>query len=38
MDRHAEGKWFIHGPRHRKENQLLSMEHMPVDYRNIQIW
>ena len=21
------GKWFIHGPKHRKENQLLILEH-----------
>ena len=27
MDYHAEGKWFIHGPKHRKENQLLSLKH-----------
>ena len=27
VDHHTGGKWFIHGPKHRKENQLLSMEH-----------
>ena len=26
MDHHAEGKWFIHGPKRRKENQLLSLK------------
>ena len=24
---HAGGKWFIHGPKRRKENQLLSLKH-----------
>ena len=24
VDYHAGGKWFIHGPKRRKENQLLS--------------
>ena len=24
---HAEGKWFIYGPKRRKENQLLSVKH-----------
>ena len=27
MDYRAGGKWFIHGPKRRKENQLLSLEH-----------
>ena len=27
VDYHAEGKWFIHGPKCRKENQLLSLKH-----------
>ena len=27
VDYHAGGKWFIHGPKHRKENQLLSLKH-----------
>ena len=27
MDYHAGGKWFIHGPKRRKENQLLSLKH-----------
>ena len=27
VDYHAGGKWFIHGPRRRKENQLLSLKH-----------
>ena len=26
-DYHAGGKWFIHGPKHHKENQLLSLKH-----------
>ena len=28
MDYHAGGKWFIHGPKRRKENQLLSLKHL----------
>ena len=24
---HARGKWFIHDPKHRKENQLQSLGH-----------
>ena len=31
LDYHIEGKWFIHGPKPCKENQLLSLEH-PADY------
>ena len=27
VDFHAGGKWFIHGPKRRKENQLLSLKH-----------
>ena len=27
VDYHAEGKWLIHGPTRRKENQLLSLKH-----------
>ena len=27
LDHHAGGKWFIHGPKRRKENQLLSLKH-----------
>ena len=27
VDYHAGGKWFIHGPERRKENQLLSLKH-----------
>ena len=27
VDYHAGGKWFIHGPKRRKENQLLSLKH-----------
>ena len=27
MDYHAGGKRFIHGPKSRKENQLLSLKH-----------
>ena len=27
VDYHAGGKWFIHGPKLRKENQLLSLKH-----------
>ena len=27
VDYHAGGKWFIHGPNRRKENQLLSLKH-----------
>ena len=25
VDYHAGGKWFIHGPKRHKENQLLSL-------------
>ena len=27
VDYHAGGKWFCHGPKRRKENQLLSLKH-----------
>ena len=27
VDYHAGGKWFIHGPKRRKVNQLLSLKH-----------
>ena len=27
LDYHAGGKWFIHGPKRHKENQLLSLKH-----------
>ena len=27
VDYHAGDKWFIHGPKRRKENQLLSLKH-----------
>ena len=27
VDYHAGGKRFIHGPKRRKENQLLSLQH-----------
>ena len=27
VDYHAGGKWFIHGTKRRKENQLLSLKH-----------
>ena len=27
VDYHAGGKWFIHGSKRRKENQLLSLKH-----------
>ena len=27
VDYHAGRKWFIHGPKRRKENQLLSLKH-----------
>ena len=27
VDYHAGGKWFIHGPKRHKENQLLSLKH-----------
>ena len=27
VDYHSGGKWFIHGPKRRKENQLLSLKH-----------
>ena len=26
MDHHTGGKWFIHGPKHFKENQMLNLE------------
>ena len=31
VDYHAGGKWFIHGPKRRKDNQLLSLN-TPADY------
>ena len=31
VDYHTRGKWFIHGPKRRKENQLHSLK-PPVDY------
>ena len=31
MDQNAGGKWLIHGTRHRKYNQLQSLEH-PIIY------
>ena len=27
VDYHAGGKWFIHGPKRRKENQVLILKH-----------
>ena len=27
MDHQAGGKWFINGPKHCKEKQLLNLEH-----------
>ena len=27
LDHHTGGKWFIYSPKHRKENQLLSLKH-----------
>ena len=27
VDYHAGGKWFVHGPKRRKKNQLLSLKH-----------
>ena len=33
LDHHPGGKWFIHGPKHRKDYQLLSLKHnTPADY------
>ena len=35
MNHHTAGKWSIHGPEHRRENQLLSLEHsswLPLVY------
>ena len=26
VDQHTGGKWLIHGTKHRKDNQLLSLE------------
>ena len=26
VDQHTEGKWLIHGTKHRKDNQLQSLE------------
>ena len=26
VDQHAAGKWVIHGPKHRKDNQLNTLE------------
>ena len=31
MEHHTEGKWFIHGPKHRNENQLHSLN-IPADF------
>ena len=31
VDYHAGGKWFIHGPKRHKENQLLAWN-TPADY------
>ena len=31
VDDDRRGKWTIYGPKHHKENQLLSYEHL-VDY------
>ena len=31
VDHHSGGKWFIHGPKRRKEHQLLSLKH-PAEY------
>ena len=28
VDYHSGGKWFIHGPKRCKENQLLSLKHL----------
>ena len=30
MDYHAGGKWFIHGPKRRKEIQLLTEPESPL--------
>ena len=31
VDQHTGGKWFIHGTKHYKDNQLQSLEHpLPV--------
>ena len=27
VDHHTGGRWFIHDSKHRKEDQLLSLEH-----------
>ena len=27
VDQHTGGKWLIHGPKRRKDNQLQSLEH-----------
>ena len=27
VDHHTGGKWFIHCPKHHRENQLLILEH-----------
>ena len=27
VNHHTGGKWFIHGPKHHKQYQLLSLEH-----------
>ena len=32
MDRRTGGKWFFHGTKHRKDNQLQSLEFTPVEY------
>ena len=31
MEHHTEGKWFIHAPKHRHDNQLQSLKN-PADY------
>ena len=38
VDYHTGGKWFVHCPKHHKENQLLSLEHpcrLSLDYVNL---
>ena len=34
VDHHTGDKWFTHGPKHCKENQLLTLKHSWVYYVN----
>ena len=38
VDHNLRGKWFIHGPKHHKENQLLSLEHSNPFFEKESPW